>query len=254
MIGRGRMVYRVFLGMIILMLASKHSLGEAVAPVVVDVPLKKVFVPAGFDSNDRVQFAVGGELKNSCYKIASNSVTVHPETKTIVVKQQAYVYLGFCLMMIVPYSDVITLGIMEQPGDYQIIDGSSGQPMGRILINLARNVEQDEYLYAPVTDVSLATQSGDTPSENNPEKNKLVLRGTFTNSCMSIKEVKVSYNENSIVVQPLAHYAPQTENCKEEKRNFSQEVSLDSKLAGEYLVHVRSLNGAAINKVVEFGF
>lgn len=248
------MVYRVFLGIIIFMLASKHSLGEVIPPVLVDVPIKKVFVPEGFDSNDRVQFAVAGELKNSCYKIASNSVTVHPETQTIVVKQQAYVYLGFCLMMIIPYSDVITLGIVEQPGNYQIIDGSSGQPMGRIQINLAKNAEQDEYLYAPVTDVALSNQMGTVSSEDDLDKNKIVLSGTFTNSCMSIKDVKLNYAENSIIIQPLAQYESQGEDCKEEKRNFTQEVVLDPKLSGQYLIHVRSLNGAAINKVIEFGF
>lgn len=249
----GEMFYRVFLGMIVLMLASKHSLGVDINPVLVDVPVDKLFVPRGFDSNDRVQFAIGGELRNSCYKIASNEVKIDPETKTIIVKQHAYVYMGFCLMMIVPYSEVVTLGIVEQPGTYQIVDGSSGKKMGTIDVSLARTLEQDEFVYAPVRDVNVE-QAGGISSQSDPERNKVILSGSFVNDCTEIKEVRLDQNENTIVVQPITAFSKPLNDCKTEKVNFSKTVILDPKLKGDYLIHVRSLNGAAVNKIVDFEF
>jgi len=251
----GVVVYRVFLSMIILMLASKHLFGAPtvpIPPVLVDVPITKSFVPTGFDSNDRVQLAIGGELRNSCFKIASSVATVNPENRTIVVKQQAYVYLGFCLMMIVPYSEVVTLGIVNKPGEYQILDGSSGKEIGHINIDIARTTEQDEFLYAPISDAYLIADDKHN-SESDPERNRLVLTGAFSNTCMDFKEIKVTYNENAIVIQPISILNSQAE-CTDKKVNFSKMVILDPKLKGDHLIHVRSLNGAAINKVVDFGF
>jgi hypothetical protein len=251
----GVVVYRVFLSVIIFMLASKHIFGApsvTVPPVLIDVPITKSFVPTGFDSNDRVQLAIGGELRNSCFKIASSVATVNPQDKTIVVKQQAYVYLGFCLMMIVPYSEVVTLGIVNQPGDYRILDGSSGKEIGHINIDVARTAEQDEFLYAPISDAYLVTDDKHD-LENDPERNRLVLTGAFSNSCMEFKEIKVTYNENAIVIQPISILNSQAD-CSDTKVNFSKTVILDPKLKGDHLIHVRSLNGAAINKVVDFGF
>jgi len=247
------MVYRVFLGMIVLMLASKHSLGEVIKPVLVDVPITKVFIPRGFDSNDRVQLAVGGELKNSCFKISSNEVRVDSQAKTITVKQHAYVYMGFCLMMIVPYSEIVTVGIVEKPGIYQLIDGSSGAKMGSIEVSSARTLEQDEYVYAPISDVNVE-QFLEGSSENNSEKNKLILSGAFSNNCTEFKEVKVSQFENTIVIQPITIFNRPLSECIEDNIKFTKTVVLDPSLRGDYLIHVRSLNGAAVNRVVEFGF
>ena len=248
----GEMIYRVLLGVIVLVLASKHSLGATINPVLVEVPLSKVFVPAGFDTNDRIQFAVGGELRNSCFKVVAPEVKVDLETKTIVVKQQAYVYMGFCLMMIMPYSKVVTLGVIEQPGTYQIVEGRLGRSLGTIEVSLARTIEQDEFLYAPVSDVNIVQASGPN-SEEDPQRNKVVLSGSFSNGCTEFKEIRVSQNENTIVVQPITIFKEQMSECKDEKIEFLKTVVLDPKLKGDYLVHVRSLNGAALNKVVDFG-
>jgi hypothetical protein len=144
-------------------------------------------------------------------------------------------------------------GIIEQTGDYKIVDGSSGKVLGNLHIDLARTVEQDDYLYAQVHDVSIINRVEPRESDISTFKeNRVVLTGTLINSCMRIKEVKVSYHENSIILLPLVQYDSQLENCTEEKSDFTQEVVLDPQLSGEYLLHVRSLNGAAINKVIEF--
>lgn len=248
---RGEMIYRVFLGVIVLMLASKHSLGEPMKPVLVDIPIEKVFIPRGFDSNDRVQFAVGGELKNSCFKIASNEVSVNTQTKMITVKQKAYVYMGFCLMMIVPYSEVVTLGIVAEPGKYQIVDGGSGNNLGLIEVGPARISDQDEFIYAPVSDVNIERSSG-LNTENDPKRNRVVLTGTFSNDCTRIEEVQVDPSENTIVIRPITAFDKPLNQCQSVKTNFSHTVVLDPNLRGDYLIHVRSLNGAAINRVVEF--
>ena len=90
-------------------------------------------------------------------------------------------------------------------------------------------------------------------AENDPERNKVVLSGLFTNNCTQFREVKVSYHDNTVVIQPITEYMPKIDGgCSNEKVNFNKMVVLDPKLKGDYLIHVRSLNGAAINKLVYF--
>jgi hypothetical protein len=247
----GEMIYRVFLTLIALMLASKHSLGEVVPPVLVDVPIKKVFIPRGFDNNDRVQFALTGELSNSCYKVASQDVKVDSATKVIVVKQKAYVYLGYCLMMIVPYSQVVTLGIVDQAGSYKIVDGNTGALMGNLEIDVAKSSDQDEFLYAPVEDVILMRGPG-SDKKNDTNRNRLMLMGAFSNTCTEFKEIQVAIDKDTIVIRPIIIFHSEANHCRQEKVKFRQPIVLDPSIQGEFLVHVRSLNGAAVNKVIDF--
>jgi hypothetical protein len=69
-----------------------------------------------------------------------------------------------------------------------------------------------------------------------------------------VQNFPAGHNESAIVIEPVTEYHPQSGDCKQENVMFSKTVVLDPQLKGEYLVHFRALNGAAINKVIEFGF
>ncbi len=57
-------------------------------PTTVDVPIRKAYLPKGFDNNDNVQLIVEGEFRNSCYKVGATRVEVEPGV--IKIFQSAY--------------------------------------------------------------------------------------------------------------------------------------------------------------------
>ena len=216
---------------------------RAETPGLVSVNLAKAYVPIGFDDNDKSEISVVGQLPNSCYKVGPARHEVDKANKVITVEQSAYVYLGMCLQVIVPFSQRIDLGILEE-GNYQIKDAASGTMLGMLPIGRAKSESADEFLYAPVTDAQIRTHDG---------KSFLFLQGSFTDRCMSIKEVKIHYYSDVIVVQPIAQYSPSgADECGFQMIRYRHEVPLKDGLTGEMLIHVRSMDGQAVNRFIAF--
>ena len=216
---------------------------KADGPALVPVNLDKAYIPIGFDDNDRAEISVAGQLPNSCYKVGTYRHEVDKAKKVITVEQSAYVYFGMCLQVIVPYSQKIDLGILEE-GMYQIKDASSGKLLGSLPVGRAKTEAADDYLYAPVTDAQIRVHDG---------KNVLFIQGSFTDRCMKLKEVKIAYFNDVIVVQPIAQYADGgADECGFHMTRYRHEVPLKDGLAGEWLVHVRSMDGNALNRFVQF--
>ena len=84
--------------------------GEALgpnSPDTITVSFSKVYVPTGFDDNDRTQVTIEGTFPNTCYKVGPYATKIDPLTRTITVQQQAYRYQGVCLQdksKLLPYS------------------------------------------------------------------------------------------------------------------------------------------------------
>lgn len=211
-------------------------------PDTVTVSFNKVYVPAGFDDNDRTQITVEGIFPNTCYKVGPYATKVDPTTRTITVQQQAYRYQGVCLQVLVPYYQTIDLGLVPQ-GNYKIIDAANGSALSAIRIDTATKSEADEYLYAPMTDAFITTE---------PETglHTLSILGAFTDRCTVFEDIKVNYTEDVIVVQPIVKHIV-ARNCAQEKTRFVKTLQLKDGLTGMYLLHVRSMNGQAINKMVD---
>lgn len=216
---------------------------KAEAPGLVPVSLDKAYIPIGFDDNDRTEISVVGQLPNSCYKVGTYRHEVDKVKKVITVEQSAYVYFGMCLQIIVPYSQKIELGILEE-GNYQVKDAVSGKLLGNLPVGRAKSEAADDYLYAPVTDAQVRNRDG---------KYFLYLRGSFTDRCMKLKEVRLSYYNDVIVVQPIAQYADGgADECGYHVTRYHHEVVLKDGLTGEWLVHVRSMDGNAIDRFAQF--
>ncbi|MEZ4871449.1 MAG: hypothetical protein R2827_04215 [Bdellovibrionales bacterium] len=102
----------------------------------------------------------------------------------------------------------------------------------------------DDFLYAPISGASY-------------DKNTkmLTLKGNFSNSCLEMKNILVrrpaGSGNNVIEVLPEAVLKHESI-CTPELGEFphSQNVSLENMGEGRVLVHVRSLNGQAINVIV----
>lgn len=226
---------------ILITLVSISGLRADIQPTTVNVQVNSSFTPVGFDNNDRVQFAVEGVFHNTCYRVGPYGLKIDHDKKTITVQQQAYFYSGVCLQMLVPFNQIINVGLLRE-GNYTIQDFQSNKVIGTLAIAPSKNAGPDDFLYAPVTDAYVV-------SDTETKKNTLVISGVFGDRCSELEEVKVVYQEQVLTVQPLMKRVERS--CEPVKTRFSKTVELDSNVHGLKLLHVRSLNGQAINKMVE---
>lgn len=228
----------------LIVLAAFFSLisfnAHAESPGRVGVNFNRVYVPEGFDSNDNVQFVGEGLFANSCYRPAQTKVTVDDTTKTITVSPAAYEYEGLCLQVILPFDRVVDVGILKG-GDYTILRANSNEELGELHVNQATTRSADDFLYAPVEQAYLHQKNG---------KKTIYLTGQFPMDCMKLQEVKATINKDVIVLQPIAAMN-EGASCKQGQFPFEASVDVSTASKGRYLIHVRSMNGKAVNSLVD---
>jgi hypothetical protein len=198
----------------------------------------KIYVPVGFDSNDHVQIVGEGIFENGCYRPAPTVVNIDQANKVINLGPVAYKYGGFCAQVILPFERTIDIGVLKI-GNWKITQGSDPKVIAEIPVKPALALAPDDFLYAPV-EQAFIRQSG--------TRTMIFMTGEFQNSCMSIEKIDVSTSNNTIVVQPIAQMG--ATDCKEGKFAFQKAVRLPALSEGRYLLHVRSLNGNAVNNLV----
>ncbi len=205
---------------------------------IVPVGSSHLFVPKGFDDNDQVMAVLDGYLPSSCYKLDHVKTTVDQAKKTVRVQQYARVYPGPCLLMLVPYTSEATVGLLPS-GEYKVVT-NRGNTTRDLSVDHSSNVGPDDYLYVPVEQTHIERQSDGSL--------KVVLEGRFTSNCMSFKEIKVTYSGSTIEVLPIMDVQDHA-GCQAQEIAFRQERTLSALQPGRYLLHVRSLNGHAVNTV-----
>lgn len=204
----------------------------------VPVASQDVFVPKGFDDNDQIEVVLDGYLPNSCYQLDSVTKTIDEATKTITVQQMARVYPGQCLMALVPFTSEVKVGILSK-GDYKIVT-NRGNFETSLNVAMSTTAGPDDFLYAPVERTWIErAQDGSLTA---------VLEGRFTNTCMVFDEVKVIYSGKTIEVLPVMKMEDRTD-CVDQQVPYRKMQALSFQLPGRYLLHVRSLNGQAVNTV-----
>jgi hypothetical protein len=226
---------------VVLALSAQLHAGE---PVTVGAPLTKAYIPIGFDSKNVAQVVVEGEFTNTCYKVGSAHADVDAVGRVITINQDAYYYPGFlCLQVMVPFSQVVNIGVLGE-GDYSIVDGATGQTMGVLPVAKGVGPGPDDYLYAPVGDAYIESRT--EPAR----KHTLIVRGSYFDRCTRLTEIRVREYKDVITVQPITERIGAGENCGTSPVRFLYTQELNPFLKGDYLLHVRSLNGQALNKLV----
>lgn len=211
-------------------------------PELVKVPLKRAFIPVGFDDNDQVQLLVAGEFPDSCYKLGPYSMK--KTERGIEVLQYAYRYKGMCLDIIVPFSQVVELGI-TRAANHSVIDVVSGKELGQIPVNKAKTSAIDDELYAPVSEAMILDERGGTGPT-------LYLTGNFPWPTMRMKEVRVQVYDDVVVVQPIAEITVEKLDAQGMARpRFEVKKPIKNLPKGQFLLHVRSMNGKAVNHLEE---
>lgn len=208
-------------------------------PTKVAAAYNKVYAPGGYDSNDHIQIVGEGMFRNTCYRPASTTVRVDAENKKVFVGPAAYEYPGFCLQVVLPFERVIDVGLLK-PGTWEVVQETNNTKLGLLNVKPAVTESPDDFTYAPVNQ-AFFRQKGLV--------SEIDLTGEFSSDCMTLDEVKVSVEQEAIVIQPIAKFE-ENRDCTNGRFPFSQTVKVDLVPKGRYLLHVRSMNANAVNALV----
>lgn len=218
-------------------------------PSLSHAPVKKVFVPQGFDDNDNAEVILQGYFPNSCMKLGPVESYVNPDSQVIQINPQVYVYeSAACLQVRVPFVQKVQLGNLNSGAWNIAVDGELDVEPLPLSVKKAVSAAPDDYLYAPVDEVVLLPE----PKSN---LHRLVVSGRWPElpegACFELVRLESRMGpDNALVVLPIAELRPQ-EKCSlpdNKQRAFSASVLLDKPLPVDALVHVRVLNGESLNK------
>lgn len=222
--------------------SSVFAQGNIEEPEKVSIALAGAYIPAGFDSNDRAELVIEGYFPNTCYRVGPVEKNVNSQTGEVVIRQTAYKYKGKnCLFMIVPFSQTVQVGLLKA-NTYKVKDAGNNHELGVLPIQTAKNSGPDDFLYANVTEAYPGTEGN---------KKIIVLQGELPGNCWGIKEKRVFLDgKNVLAVLPILEKTGEV-NCNDHRLPFMETVEVPSLPNGRYLMHVRSLNGVAINKLID---
>jgi len=205
------------------------------------LPLEKVFIPHGFDSNDSIEVVVAGSFPSSCYKMGPVETMVNAE-QTVEISVVAYEFTGKCIKGPIPFFHVVPLGRLREPGTYRIVDAMSKNTLGKLNVAKAADLGHgtDEVLYVPLTDAYLVQTTG---------RQFIRFTGAFSDSCMTFKKVLTRVVGDVLIVLPQLAY--EGENCEQGHYPFTKDFDVKDELPHEnFLMHVRTISGSAINKMI----
>lgn len=230
------------------LLVFGSSLAFANNAVLVQAPIEKAFVPMGFDDNDKVEVIVHGHFPNSCYKMGPTAARVDQARKVISISAQAYYYKGaVCAQMVVPFIKSVELNGFVPAGNYRIeILNRPSAVTNPLVVKRSTRPEADDYLYAAVQ--SAALERADDGHD------LVVLKGQHPflfQGCIKFDGIKTSLSPgNVLIVQPLTHIENDSSACMGEvNHRFEYRIPLTHSLArGEYVMHVRVLDGNSVNQ------
>ena len=210
----------------------------------------KVYAPQGYDSNDNVEIVFEGQYPSACYKAGLTSHVVDQEEKKIYITDTTHYFSeAFCAAIIVPYQKDVQAGILSA-GKYQVFfrhPAGSYVEEAHFKVTPAKSENPDEYLYAPVQQSRFFPKTDKKPAI-------LQIVGSFTNSCMKLKEIKVIPYEghNVIDILPIAHFEmSENSECKEVPTgiSFEKDIEMEGLKPGRVMFHIRALNGQSVNQL-----
>lgn len=214
-----------------------------IIPMMVPVNFHTGYFPQGFDTNDNVQLIAEGTFPSSCYKPAAVDAIVDNKKKEIRVYPRAFKYNTICTQMLVNWHRELDVGLLKA-GTYKIInDDRSGKikELGSMTVNAATVSTPDDFPYAPVSQAFF---------EQLGSNGYVTLTGEFPSKCYKMREVITRVQTNVIVIQPISEKID--EDCSGGPVSYSERVEVSNLPLGRYLLHVRSLNGRAVNSLVDF--
>lgn len=219
------------------------------APVLVPSPVEKAFVPHGFDDNDDIELVVHGHYPDTCYKTGPATATVDQDTHTISIEAQSYFYRGdLCATVMVPFIQSVKVGMLPI-GTYTVVVKDRPDVVAPdLIVGRARSTNPDDNLYAPVASAWLDKGADGAYSVRLEGEYPFMFIG-----CMLIREVRTYMSPgNTLVVLPIAELTDGPE-CDDHARSMRFQVTqaVGTLREGDYLIHVRALDGNSVNRFTQ---
>lgn len=221
------------------------------APVLTKAQVSKLFVPQGINERDKVEIVVYGEFPNGCYSAGPVHAKLNLPENKVIVSAEAYYRPGvFCTMKVTPFTKTIALEEPVPAGTYmvEVLGQPDVKPVELIVAQQIDHPVDEDVLYASVKSATVV---------NSPEgRTHVVLSGQHPFlfvGCMKFDSIQTFISPDNVVdISPLTRITDDDDCRTEDHRNqFTETLVLSENLTrGEYLFHVRTLDGTAINKVV----
>lgn len=203
---------------------------------IIPAPVKHVYLPNGFDSNDAVEVIVTGVFSSACFSRNDVKVKVIEDTIDIKITAISHEKVRRCPDMVVPFKEVVHVGNL-QGGDYKVIVNNKLED--QLSIAEASSSSIDDDIYAAIEYVE---------KKSNDE---VVLHGWRYSNCIDIDKVKVISNKKDTlsilpVMKQLSSFCP----MKGMPTQYAVKLDLSSLKIKEPLLHVRTMDGKSINSII----
>lgn len=247
-------------GLFLILLQSLAFAGTTPPVAGGDLELKGAIVPSGYnkvgkfvgyDNNDQVLITVVGMVPNSCTQPGDSKFEVVGDKVTIHQASLDYKDTGkVCTQTRMPFMKDVQLGVIENANmNYKIVDGKSGNVIGKLPIGISPVSEPDSQMYLSVTDTRIWKDIKDGKG-----KWKATVVGKYNSKCTKLKEVKVDVleKEHSIIVRPILERIGKLpdDECEPTERLVAT-GNVDHDLKGLWLLHSRSVQGAGKHELVD---
>lgn len=254
----------MMLGLLVLFAASHGPAAHAQEADVVEVPLTKAFVPPqGFDDNDNVQAVMTGYLPNACYRLTQAVVERDGAGLPVRLRQMAErKHDGICAQLdmlpphlseVVPFTTEVSLGdaaLGRLPaGAYSLTysqqsRGAEAHDAQRLfLVEPALHPSVDSMQYAAVNTASVPSVSV------SGESLMATIAATLTSSCSELADDVIVRRVGDVVVTLPTIRVRDNFLCAFVLRDVVRNVPIGAFNEGVFLLHVRSKNGQAVNRV-----
>ena len=199
-------------------------------------PVKHLYVPTGFDSNDSVEVVVTGTFPNPCYSRNTVNVEVKGDQISIEVSAIRRDTKAACPMMLVPFKEVVSVGNI-QGGTYDL--NVNDKLTDTLTVGEASSNSIDDHLYAAIDRLE---QKGPTA---------YVLHGWRYSNCVDLDRVEVVSNgKDTLSVLPVMKQLNSFCPMKGMPIAYNVNLDVESLKTREPLIHVRTMDGKSFNKIL----
>jgi hypothetical protein len=221
----------------------------------IEVPVEALLTPSlGFEEKNTIQVVLYGVLPNTCYTLA-DTTTEKVADHVIRVRQFAlHDTSGVCadesslpihMKMIVPFTQEVSVGLLPA-GDYRFVYNKRGDAGSFRAMHVSKNVTPttDTLPYAAVSEI----QARDIVSSR--DHLVVTIGGVLNSTCTSLdREIRLLPEDDVMVILPTIKVREGVI-CTQMLVPFQRRIDLGPLPPGVRLIHVRSMNGKAVNKVV----
>lgn len=212
-------------------------------PEVVPAPVKHLYLPDGFDSNDAVEVVVTGMFPNPCYSRNDVKVTLKDDLVDIridALNNERMLPTTRCPQMAVPFKEVVHLGNM-QGGNYNVVVNGHTKNKIRDSFDIAEASSNsvDDHIYAAIEWVE---KTG---------SNDVILHGWRYSNCIDLNNVQVVSNKKDTlsilpVMKQLSDFCP----MKMMPTKYAVKLDFSSLKMKNPLLHVRTMDGKSVNTII----